>query len=133
MIELGLDVSAIPVEPRGAGRYVIELVTALHRRGVVSLHLQTRKDDGRRWSTMAPEADVRSVVPVGRGHRLVWEQVASPRFVDRWGIDVHHGPHYTSPEVAKVPKVVTVHDLTFFDHPEWHEKVKVARVQAGHP
>jgi glycosyltransferase involved in cell wall biosynthesis len=30
------------------------------------------------------------------------------------------------PEVAKVPKVVTVHDLTFFDHPEWHEKVKVA-------
>jgi glycosyltransferase involved in cell wall biosynthesis len=28
--------------------------------------------------------------------------------------------------VAKLPRVVTVHDLTFFDHPEWHEKVKVA-------
>jgi glycosyltransferase involved in cell wall biosynthesis len=25
-----------------------------------------------------------------------------------------------------VPAVVTVHDLTFFDHPEWHERSKVA-------
>ena len=40
-------------------------------------------------------------------------------------IDVHHGPHYTMPERARVPRVVTVHDLTFFDHPEWHEQSKV--------
>jgi glycosyltransferase involved in cell wall biosynthesis len=124
--EVGIDVSAIPADPRGAGRYVIELVTALHRRGVVGLHLQTRRDDGERWQAMVPGRDVRAVVPNSRARRLAWEQVASPRFVDRWGIDVHHGPHYTMPEVAKVPKVVTVHDLTFFDHPEWHEKVKVA-------
>src|SRR4029078_11944118 len=25
-----------------------------------------------------------------------------------------------------VPAVVTVHDLTFFEHPEWHERGKVA-------
>jgi glycosyltransferase involved in cell wall biosynthesis len=126
MTEVGIDVSAIPPDPRGAGRYVIELVRALDRRGHVGLHLSTRKDDGDRWQALAPRADVRAVVPNGRARRLAWEQVASPRFVDRWGIDVHHGPHYTTPEVAKVPKVVTVHDLTFFDHPEWHEKVKVA-------
>jgi glycosyltransferase involved in cell wall biosynthesis len=29
------------------------------------------------------------------------------------------------PERARVPVVVTVHDLTFFDHPEWHQPVKV--------
>lgn len=126
MTEVGIDVSAIPADPRGAGRYVIELVRALDRRGNVGLHLSTRKDDGERWQALAPGADVRAIVPNGRARRLAWEQVASPRFVDRWGIDVHHGPHYTTPEVAKVPKVVTVHDLTFFDHPEWHEKVKVA-------
>jgi glycosyltransferase involved in cell wall biosynthesis len=39
--------------------------------------------------------------------------------------EVHHGPHYTMPERARLPQVVTVHDLTFFDHPEWHEKSKV--------
>jgi glycosyltransferase involved in cell wall biosynthesis len=124
--DVGIDVSAIPDDPRGAGRYVIELVTALHRRQQVGLHLQARKDDGARWSELAPGADVRAVVPDSRARRLAWEQIAGPRFVDRWGIAVHHGPHYTMPEVAKVPKVVTVHDLTFFDHPEWHEKVKVA-------
>ena len=125
-LPVGIDVSAIPLDPRGAGRYVIELVSALHRRRRIELHLQTRKQDGDRWRALAPEADVRAVVPDSRAKRLAWEQIASPRFVDRWGIAVHHGPHYTMPEVAKVPKVVTVHDLTFFDHPEWHEKVKVA-------
>ena len=69
---------------------------------------------------------MRAIVPVSRPMRLAWEQVAAPRSVDRWGVDVYHGPHYTMPELAKTPKVVTVHDLTFFDHPEWHEKVKVA-------
>lgn len=125
-LAVGIDVSAIPIDPRGAGRYAIELVRALQDRDRIGLHLSTRKDDGGRWRHLAPEADVRAVVPNGRARRLAWEQVAGPRFVDRWGIGVHHGPHYTMPEIAKVPKVVTVHDLTFFDHPEWHEKVKVA-------
>ena len=125
-VSVGIDVSAIPEDPRGAGRYVIELVSALHRRGEVDLHLQTRRHDAERWSTLAPGADVRAVVPDSRAKRLAWEQIAGPRFVDRWGVDVHHGPHYTMPEVAKLPRVVTVHDLTIFDHPEWHEKVKVA-------
>jgi glycosyltransferase involved in cell wall biosynthesis len=29
------------------------------------------------------------------------------------------------PEISRFPRVVTIHDLTFFDHPEWHEKSKV--------
>ena len=125
-VSVGIDVSAIPDDPRGAGRYVIELVAALHRRKEIELHLQTRRQDAQRWSALAPGSDVRAVVPDSRPKRLAWEQIAGPRFVDRWGVDVHHGPHYTMPEVAKLPKVVTVHDLTFFDHPEWHQKVKVA-------
>lgn len=122
---VGIDVSAVPVDPRGAGRYVIELVAALNRRGRTEMHLITRRDDAARWSTVAPAAGIHAVVPDGAGARLVWEQLRGPRFVDRLGIDVHHGPHYTMPEAAHVPKVVTIHDLTFFDHPEWHEKVKV--------
>jgi glycosyltransferase involved in cell wall biosynthesis len=39
--------------------------------------------------------------------------------------DVWHGPHYTMPLRATVPTVVAMHDLTFFDHPEWHERSKV--------
>jgi glycosyltransferase involved in cell wall biosynthesis len=29
------------------------------------------------------------------------------------------------PERSRLPTVVTIHDLTFFDHPEWHERTKV--------
>jgi len=38
---------------------------------------------------------------------------------------VWHGPHYTMPLRVPTPCVVTIHDLTFFDHPEWHERSKV--------
>jgi len=61
--------------------------------------------------------------------RLAWEQRLLPRLLARLRPDVHHGPHYTMPEAARLPKVVTVHDLTFFDHPEWHERSKVAFFQ----
>jgi glycosyltransferase involved in cell wall biosynthesis len=46
-------------------------------------------------------------------------------------VEVHHGPHYTMPRRSKVPCVVTVHDLTFFDHAEWHEPSKVAWFRAA--
>ena len=126
MTVVGIDVSAIPDDPRGAGRYVVELLRALSARGAVDLKLETRRDDGDRWAALAPNASIHPVVPSSRVRRLAWEQIAGPRFVDRWGIDVFHGPHYTMPEIAKSPKVVTIHDLTFFDHPEWHQRVKVS-------
>lgn len=126
MTVVGIDVSAIPAEPRGAGRYVIELVRCLDARGNLELRLQARRDDESRWSEIAPGAQVSAVVPPSTVLRLAWEQVAAPRFVDGWGIEVLHSPHYTMPEIARVPKVVTIHDLTFFDHPHLHEKVKVS-------
>jgi UDP-N-acetylglucosamine--N-acetylmuramyl-(pentapeptide) pyrophosphoryl-undecaprenol N-acetylglucosamine transferase len=42
------------------------------------------------------------------------------------GADVLHGVHYELPLAARLPQVVTVHDLTMFTHPEWHEPSKVA-------
>jgi glycosyltransferase involved in cell wall biosynthesis len=39
--------------------------------------------------------------------------------------DVWHAPHYTMPLRSAAPTVVAMHDLTFFDHPEWHERSKV--------
>ena len=66
-----------------------------------------------------------AVVPGPRPVRLAWEQVVGPRMAGRLGVDVWHGPHYTLPLRARIPMVVTVHDLTFLDHPEWHERAKV--------
>jgi glycosyltransferase involved in cell wall biosynthesis len=38
---------------------------------------------------------------------------------------VWHGPHYTLPLRLRGPSVVTVHDLTLLEHPQWHERAKV--------
>jgi glycosyltransferase involved in cell wall biosynthesis len=68
--------------------------------------------------------------PVGAGVYTVelarGLDVSAPRLARRLGADLWHGPHYTMPLRVPVPAVVTIHDLTFFDHPEWHERSKVA-------
>jgi len=130
-LALSLDVSAVPAHPVGAGRYTIDLATALAARPDVRLTMWCRRDDASRWRQQGASAaslepaDVRARVPVSRPMRLVWEQVRFPGLLASEPIDVHHSPHYTMPERARVPRVVTIHDLTFIDHPEWHEKSKV--------
>ncbi len=137
-LRLSLDVSAVPSHPVGAGRYTINLTEALARRHDVALVLWCRRGDGHRWRAITrSDLDlpgrvdhgvapvVREVAPKRRPLRLGWEQTRLPGLLARAGADVHHGPHYTMPERARLPKVVTIHDLTFLDHPEWHERSKV--------
>lgn len=119
-LKVTVDVSAIPAALTGAGRYVVELTKSLARRDDVGLVLLSRRNDRDRW-----DAAVEARAPSSRPLRIAWEQLALPRLLSRLGSDVHHGPHYTMPERAGVPCVVTIHDLTFFDHPEWHERGKV--------
>jgi glycosyltransferase involved in cell wall biosynthesis len=123
-VRVSLDATAIPARPVGAGRYVLELATALAPRDDVGLVIVARRGDGTRWRAIG-NADVVERAPAWRPVRLGWEQVALPKVLDGLGVDVHHAPHYTMPERARMPKVVTIHDMTFFDHPEWHERTKV--------
>ena len=120
-----LDVSAVPELLTGAGVYTTELVRALAARDDLELVLAARRGDSSRWHQLAPTADVQAVVARSRPARLVWEQWSGPRLARRLKVDLWHGPHYTMPIRLAVPAVVTVHDLTFFDHPEWHERWKV--------
>jgi glycosyltransferase involved in cell wall biosynthesis len=123
-VRVAIDVSAVPAQPVGAGVYVLRLVEALAASREVELDLVARRDDGVRWATLAGGARVWAEAPTRRPVRLAWEQAAGPRLARRLGPDVWHGPHYTMPLRVR-PAVVTIHDLTFFDHPEWHERGKV--------
>jgi glycosyltransferase involved in cell wall biosynthesis len=120
-----VDVSAVPARPVGAGVYTVALVAALDRRSDVDLHLAARRDDEARWHTIAAGAQVHATVPRRRPVRLVWEQTRATALASHVRPNVWHGPHYTMPLRAALPCVVTVHDMTFFDHPEWHERSKV--------
>ncbi len=117
---LSLDVSAVPMRPGGAGYYTMALASGLSARPDVELTLVARRGDRARWPALAPTAAVRASVPSSRPSRLAFEQVGLPRALRSLGVAVHHAPHYTMPERSPVPCAVTIHDCTFFDHPEWH-------------
>jgi glycosyltransferase involved in cell wall biosynthesis len=121
-VRVALDVTAIPPRLTGAGVYVARLAGALAARDDLELVLVTRRDDVDRWQ---PLGAVHPGAPSSRPARLVWEQTSAARVAPRLGADVWHAPHYTMPVLARVPTVVTIHDLTFFDHPEHHERAKV--------
>lgn len=120
-----LDVSAVPARPVGAGVYTIAMARGLSARAEVDLHLVTRRGDTTRWPEIAPGAEVHALAPNRRPARLAWEQAAGPRVARKISPDVWHAPHYTMPLRSTVATVVAMHDLTFFDHPEWHERSKV--------
>ena len=124
-LELTLDVSAVPADPVGAGQYTLHLASALSVRPDLDLVLIGRRGDRERWAQTAPGARLVSAAPPQRPLRLAWEQLALPGLVRRLDACVHHGPHYTMPERSSVPMVVTVHDLSFFEAPQWHDRSKV--------
>ncbi len=124
-LRLSLDVSAVPPRAVGAGQYTLHLAGALAARTDVDLTLYGRRDDRLRWPSVAPGAHFVPDAPAPRPLRLAWEQFRLPGLLARSGVAVHHGPHYTMPERTTVPTVVTVHDLSFFEAPQWHQRSKV--------
>ena len=126
-LQVALDVTAIPARPAGAGWYVVELARALATRTEVSLTLVTRREDEVRWQ-LGERTTTLGVAPgtwpggwpsgrCAQSLGRVLGRRATP--------DVLHGPHYTLPARSPAPGVVTVHDLTMWDQPEWHERSKV--------
>ena len=124
-LALSLDVSAVPTRPGGAGRYTIALARGLAARPDVALTLVARRRDESRWEEVGAR-QLRPAVPTSRPARLAFEQVGLPALLRSAGVTVHHGPHYTMPVRSPVPCAVTIHDCTFFDHPEWHLRTKAA-------
>lgn len=52
--------------------------------------------------------------------RVLWEQTLVPLEVRRHGIEVYHSPSYSLPLALPCARVVTVHDLAFFN-PHFHK------------
>ena len=119
-LELSLDVSAVPAHPGGAGYYTMALARGLASHPHVALTLVARRGDTARWHDLAGGSPCRDAVPASRPGRLAFEQLGLPKLLRSVGASLHHGPHYTMPERSPIPCAVTIHDCTFFDHPEWH-------------
>ncbi|MGY1824795.1 MULTISPECIES: glycosyltransferase family 4 protein [unclassified Blastococcus] len=122
-----MDATAVPENRGGVGRYVDQLIRGLGDAGA-DLVVVCQHRDLEHYGKLAPCADV-VAAPRGaarRPARMLWEQTGLPRLAERVGADVVHCPHYTMPLRSGVPVVTTLHDATFFTHPDVHLSVKRA-------
>lgn len=130
MTRVLMDATALPADRGGVGRYVDELVARLPECGV-DLHVAAQRRDALRYAALVGRDHVH-LAPgwaAGTPQRLGWEQVGLPGLVRRVAPQVLHSPHYTLPVLTglgpRAPHtVVTLHDATFFSHPELHMGAK---------
>ena len=124
-LAVSFDVSAVPAKLGGVGRFVSGLLGAINNQTDLSLTLISRTGDIERWHEIAPRATIKDLAPNTRPLRIAWEQARLPKILDSLGVDLHHGPHYTFPQSATTPSIVTIHDVTYFSNPTWHQMSKV--------
>nr|WP_305852269.1 glycosyltransferase family 1 protein [Blastococcus sp. PRF04-17] len=120
-----VDATAVPADRGGVGRYVDELLPALVAEGA-DLAVAVQAHDVGHYRALLPGVDLlpAPAAAARAAVRFAWEQTGLPLLVRRSGADVLHSPHYTMPLAAGVPVVTTLHDATFFTHPDVHLAVK---------
>ncbi|MEI2649323.1 MAG: glycosyltransferase family 1 protein [Dermatophilaceae bacterium] len=124
-----VDATALPKERGGVGRYVDELVRTLPSMGPRVVVAAQQRDQERFARFVGGSAVLTAPAWAGRqAPRLVWEQSGLAAAIRRTRPDVVLSPHYTMPLAnvgrGSAPQVVTLHDATFFSHPEVHSTVK---------
>ncbi|WP_231486711.1 glycosyltransferase family 4 protein [Candidatus Blastococcus massiliensis] len=126
-----VDATAVPADRGGVGRYVDQLLPALVELGAdLAVVCQRRDETFYRDLLSGIRLEVAPDRVQRRPVRLAWEQAGLPRVARRVGAAVIHCPHYTMPLAAGLPVVTTLHDATFFTHPEVHQPVKRAFFRA---
>ena len=115
-MRVAIDARELRGRPTGVGRYLSGLLDAW-----------SASDDARRhhWTLVAPTAlerpakGIASVEIVPGAGGTLWEQVTLPRALRALRPDVLFAPGYTAPLTVATPLVLTIHDVSFFAHPEW--------------
>ena len=115
-MRVAIDARELCGRPTGVGRYLAGLLTAW-----------AKSDDARRhqWTLLThapltPESGWNASLKILNGAGgTAWEQFALPGALRRERPDVFFAPGYTAPLTVASPLVVTIHDVSFFAHPEW--------------
>lgn len=126
MAEIVIDATSIPAELTGAGRYAVGLCRALAAlEGRPDIEVFTTGAARPHFVSDVPGWAVSTAAPRHRMARLAAQELLVGRRARRHGARVIHGLHYQLPRARGVGLVVTVHDLTLIEHPEWHDRAKV--------
>lgn len=127
-MRIALDARTLQDRPAGGiGRQLACLLPHLARDAELQLLTDGRRpavDSNLPQHALTSRASARGVA---------WLQLAAPRWLTEFA-GIFHCPFYGLPYRQPVPMVVTIHDLTFEDHPEWFSRARraVFRAQARH-
>ncbi len=118
-MRIAVDARELCGHPTGVGRYLGELLAEWATNADANRHEWTL------YAHAAPQVPAAwrgkiTVVPGGGGSS--WEQWAYPRALAAHRPDVLFAPAYSAPLTAPAPVVLTVHDVSFYAHPEWFSK-----------
>ena len=115
-MRVAIDARELCGRPTGVGRYLTGLLDGWSTSDAMLRHS---------WTLIAPRAIESAArwaaavdIAAGGGGTL-WEQLTLPRAVTALKPDVFFAPGYTAPLTVAAPLVLTIHDLSFFAHPEW--------------
>jgi glycosyltransferase involved in cell wall biosynthesis len=111
-----IDARELCGRPTGVGRYLSGLLTAWAASDAARRHQWTLLSHAA--LSMPPQWNVSSAIVAGNG-ATAWEQLALPGAIRRERPDVFFAPGYTAPLTVASPLVLTIHDVSFFAHPEW--------------
>jgi glycosyltransferase involved in cell wall biosynthesis len=125
-MRIGIDATALPPRPVGAGNYIIQLIRSISDLETEHEFIVFAQESGAALLDIQERDCFHLVVSPDQspGRRLVWEQVSFPGLIRRERIDLLHSLHYTRPLRLPCASVVTFHDMTFFLYPQLHTRAK---------
>ncbi|MGE0812134.1 MAG: glycosyltransferase family 4 protein [Vicinamibacterales bacterium] len=116
-MRIAVDARELADRPTGVGRYLAALLGAWSTSDATHRHEFVLY--AHRPAVLAPDAWRSSVRLLAGAGGTAWEQRDLARAIARDRPDVLFAPAYTAPLLTRTPFVVTVHDVSFFAHPEW--------------
>ncbi|HYI62967.1 MAG TPA: glycosyltransferase family 1 protein [Acidimicrobiales bacterium] len=126
---VALDVTSLLGPRTGVAALTAALVEGLAARPDVDLRAFAVTWRGRRaLAAQLPPGVARARLPMAaRPLRALWSRSDRPA-VEAWTgpVDVVHGPNFVVPPTRRAARVVTVHDLTAWHHPEMVDRSSAA-------
>jgi glycosyltransferase involved in cell wall biosynthesis len=122
-MRIGIDTLAAHYKKTGIGTYVSSLANTLPMvDGDNEYFLFVSRENrpifdissNNAWTVQGPK--IIDSTPI----RVAWEHLCLPRLAKQQRIDLLHGATFVAPLRWYGPTVITIHDLTWFTHPEQH-------------
>jgi glycosyltransferase involved in cell wall biosynthesis len=125
-MRIGIDATALPPQPVGAGNYIIQLIRALAKADINAQLVIFAQKKSPALIDLPVESSIewRIVKDMSPGSRMIWEQSRLPALVHNTNLDLLHSLHYTRPLRLSCASVVTFHDMTFFLFPQLHTRAR---------